>query len=127
MPNLDNQSQNEPEPKANGYEAEIQPRRTHREYKPEDFSQAAINDGQRRINYELTAAAQKLSEALRLLTAVLAGSICNEAELAKINKVIAQAAAISSEVASIKPPGCKGEEEEEEEESQDPVPSPRPQ
>lgn len=126
MPSLDNQS-NDSEPKANGYEVEIEPRRTLREYKPEDFSQAAINDGQRRINYELTAAAQKLSEALRMLTAVLAGSICNEAELAKINKVIAQATAISSEVASIKPPGCKEGGEEEEEENQDLVQSPRPQ
>lgn len=109
MPSLDNQSKNDPEPKANGYEIEIQETTTtQRKFKPEDFSQLAINRGQRHINYELTEAAKKLSEALRLLTEVLAKTSCvSEGDLAKVNKVISEAASISRTVAGIDPPGCE--------------------
>ena len=109
MPSLDNQSKNDPEPKVNGYEIEIQETTTtQRKFKPEDFSQLAINRGQRQINYELTDAAQKLSEALRLLTEVLVKASCvKDGDLVKVNKVIAEAAAISRTVAGIDPPGCE--------------------
>ena len=125
MPNRDTKSKNDSGPTPRDQNTEIRSSYTHQEYQPEDFSQSAINRGQRRINYELTSACQKLSAALGLLIEVVGkSSTGSEGELAEVKKLVAEATVISNDVASIKPPGCDPGAAKEEE---DPGPSPSPQ
>ena len=76
-------------------------------YKPEDFSQSAINRGQRLINGELVLVDQKIAKAIEELKNVLASA----SGLAGVNFDAVQAAIDevkkdSEEVAGIIPPGC---------------------
>lgn len=81
---------------------------THQKYDPEDFSQSAINEGQRIINYQLTEIGKKLSHALLLLTeALVKNPSLNKDEMLKIIKEIKEASEISKIVADIYPPGCE--------------------
>jgi hypothetical protein len=114
MPNSDNQPHDDSAKKANGHDY-VQPtapqltiqQQLQQLFSLEDFSQRAINNGQQKINYEFTVAGKKLSEALRLLTAVLvAKGCCTEQDLTDVNDAIAEASRISNTVADIFPPGC---------------------
>ena len=76
-------------------------------YAPEDFSQSAINRGQRLINGELVLVDQKIAKAIEELKNVLASA----SGLAGVNFDAVQAAIDevkkdSEEVAGIIPPGC---------------------
>ena len=80
---------------------------THQKYAPDDFSQSAINRGQRVINYQLTEVAKKLSHLVSLLTEALAKTpILDQDEVVKMRKEIKEATEISKTVADIYPPGC---------------------
>lgn len=78
-------------------------------YNPEDFSQRAINRGQRRINYELNQVDKKLADALKALRDAVArlpgGPL---PEIATATQAISEAEEISATVADIIPPGCAG-------------------
>ena len=77
------------------------------EYAPNDFSQAAINSGQRKINYALTLVDEKLTNALVALKEVIEKlPQGNKLDLGKVNAAIKEAIAIREQVAGIKPPGC---------------------
>ncbi len=92
----------------NGQESDADEGYTHQKYDPEDFSQSAINEGQRIINYQLTEVAKKLSHVLARLSELLAKTPgINQGELVNIKKVIAEAIEISNTVADIYPPGCQ--------------------
>jgi hypothetical protein len=106
MLSVKDQSPNNYAQKGNGGEVETQ---EARDYEPGDFSQPAINEGQRRINYELVEADKKLIEALKKVRDVLATLPgCRESDLAAITKAISEADEISDSVADIIPPGCLG-------------------
>jgi hypothetical protein len=80
---------------------------TRVEYAPEDFSQAAINRGQRKINYALTVVDQKLVKALGLLrNAIAATPAGRDIDFDAVDEAIADALGTSRRVAEIKPPGC---------------------
>lgn len=84
-----------------------EPGTTQMEYDPEDFSQAAINRGQRKINYALTVVDDKLIKALEALRdAVAALPAAHNINLVKVNQAISEFYQISQQVAGIKPPGC---------------------
>ena len=124
MSNPNNTHQNNSASRTDGPETETRSGYTHPEYGPLDFSQSAINRGQRRINYELTEACQKLSEALGLLFEVACKSpTASQQELAKIKELVIEATAISNDVASIKPPGCDPGYVAEGEKDPDPPPT----
>jgi len=53
------------------------------EYNPNDFSQAAINSGQRKINYALTVVDEKLAKALQALCDALAEVVGLTSDAAK--------------------------------------------
>ena len=77
------------------------------EYAPNDFSQAAINSGQRKINYALTVVDEKIAKALEALRdAIAALPAAHKGDLAEANKAIKEVYEISRQVAGIKPPGC---------------------
>jgi hypothetical protein len=80
---------------------------TQQQYKPDDFSQQAINRGQRRINYELAAGGLKLAKAIEeLKKAIQSSSGGNNIDFTEVDKVIAAVYEIANGVADIKPPGC---------------------
>lgn len=80
---------------------------TETEYAPEDFSQAAINRGQRQINYALTVVDQQLVNALKALkNAIAASPAGREIEFAAVDRAINEVIEVSERVADIKPPGC---------------------
>ena len=82
-----------------------QPLCTH---EPDDFSQPAINRGQRIINYKFTEVEQKLVEALNsLIDAVeqLPGVLADKITAA--SNATAEAEKLRSKVAEIRPPGCE--------------------
>src|SRR5215213_1282743 len=84
-----------------------QPGTTQMEYAPEDFSQSAINRGQRRINYSLTMVDEKLAKALEALRdAIAALPAAHNIDLEEVNEAINDALETSRKVAGIKPPGC---------------------
>lgn len=77
------------------------------DYNPQDFSQVAINNGQRQINYALTVVDLKLIkliEALRDLIASLPPA--HNIDLVDLNEAITDVYRTSRRVADIKPPGC---------------------
>jgi len=77
------------------------------DYTPQDFSQSAINNGQRKINFALTVVDVKLVEAIKALRdAVAALPAAHNINLEALNKAIADVYQTSEKVASIKPPGC---------------------
>jgi hypothetical protein len=84
-----------------------QPGTTQMEYAPEDFSQSAINSGQRKINYALTLVDEKLAKALEALRdAIAALPTAHNIDLQEVNEAINEVYDISQKVAGIKPPGC---------------------
>ena len=77
------------------------------EYTPQDFSQSAINNGQRQINYALTVVDIKLIKLIETLRDVIAGlPIAHKLDLAGLNEAIHDVYRTSRRVADIKPPGC---------------------
>ena len=77
------------------------------EYAPNDFSQSAINSGQRKINYALTVVDEKLAKALEALRdALVALPTTHNIDLVKVNAAIKDAVDTSKLVAGVKPPGC---------------------
>lgn len=84
-----------------------QPGTTQMEYAPQDFSQSAINSGQRKINYALTLVDEKLAKALEALKDALASlPAAHNIDLTEVNEAINDAVETSRRVAGIKPPGC---------------------
>ena len=68
-------------------------------YKPEDFSQQAINRGQRRINGDLTELGKTLAKTLQALKdAIKKSSIGSEIDCCAIQNDITKAIAISEKV-----------------------------
>jgi hypothetical protein len=77
------------------------------EYNPNDFSQAAINSGQRKINYALTVVNEKLAKALEALcNALVALPPTHNIDLKDVNEALKEFHYLSQMVAGIKPPGC---------------------
>jgi hypothetical protein len=77
------------------------------EYDPENYTQAEINSGQRKINYALTLVDEKLAKAIEALRdAIAALPTAQHIDLGDLNKAIKDAVDTSREVAGIKPPGC---------------------
>ncbi|HEU4508589.1 MAG TPA: hypothetical protein VFR78_10150 [Pyrinomonadaceae bacterium] len=92
---------------AENYASEPHNQQACREYDPQDFSQQAINRGQRQINFALTVVDEKLARALEVLRDTLAKT----PGLARINfdvvdEAISDVYNTSRKVADIKPPGC---------------------
>ena len=80
---------------------------TQREYDPQDFSQHAINRGQRQINFALTVVDEKLARALEALRDAIArtpGLV--RIDLDVVDEAISDVYNTSRKVADIKPPGC---------------------
>ena len=78
------------------------------EYAPEDFSQSAINRGQRKINYALTMVNERLVKALEALRdTIQALPVAHNIDLTEINEAISEADELNQKVAGIKPPGCE--------------------
>jgi len=80
---------------------------TPEEYIAEDYTQPAINRGQRKINYGLSMVDEKLIKALEELMVAIA----NTPGLTRMNldltkAAIQEAAHVSEHVADIRPPGC---------------------
>ena len=77
------------------------------EYDPNDFSQSAINSGQRKINYALTVVDEKLAKAIEALcNAIAALPPTHNIDLKNVNEAIKEFRYLSAMVAGIKPPGC---------------------
>ena len=84
-----------------------QPGTTQMEYAPEDFSQSAINRGQRKINYALTMVDEKLAKAMEALRDAIAASPAGrDIDFEAFDEAINEVYQTSRRVASIKPPGC---------------------
>ena len=80
------------------------------EYAPQDFSQSAINSGQRKINYALTVVDEKLAKALEALKDALASlPAAHNIDFTEVNEAINDAVETSRLVAGIRPPGCDPE------------------
>jgi len=76
-------------------------------YPPEDFSQSAINRGQRLINGELVQVDQKIAKAIEELKNVLAGAkSLTGVNFESVQAAIDEVKKDSKEVAGIIPPGC---------------------
>lgn len=83
------------------------PQQTQREYDPEDFSQQAINRGQRQINFALTTVDEKLAKALEALRDAIAGTPgLARVDFDVVDAAISDVYKTSHRVADIKPPGC---------------------
>jgi len=81
---------------------------TQKEYAPDDFSQTAINRGQRQINYALTVVDQKLALAVKLLRDAIAASPGgHDIDFDAVDEAIKDVYRRSRLVADIKPPGCE--------------------
>jgi hypothetical protein len=77
------------------------------DYTPEDFSQSAINNGQRKINYALTVVDKKLATAIEALRDVIVAlPVAHNVNLGALNQAIIDVYQTSEKVASVKPPGC---------------------
>jgi hypothetical protein len=87
-----------------------QPGTTQMEYNPDNYTQADINKGQRKINYALTLVDEKLAKAIESLRdAIKALPAAHNIDLTEVNKAINDALYTSRQVAGIKPPGCDPE------------------
>ena len=83
------------------------PGTTQMEYNPNDFSQSAINAGQRKINYALTLVDEKLAKAIEALcNAISALPPTHNIDLKNVNDALKEFHYLSKMVAGIKPPGC---------------------
>jgi len=77
------------------------------EYAPEDFSQSAINRGQRKINYALTMVDQRIAKTLKLMRDAIAASPAGQdIDFDAVDDAIKELYHLSRQVADIKPPGC---------------------
>ena len=77
------------------------------EYVPENYTQAEINEGQRKINGSLCEVDQKLVKALKALRDVIAGTPgLSRIDLQAVDEAISAAYDESDKVADIIPPGC---------------------
>lgn len=77
------------------------------DYTLEDFSQSAINNGQRKINYALTVVDKKIATAIEALRDVVAAlPVAHNTNFDALNQAIIDVYRTSEKVASIKPPGC---------------------
>jgi len=77
------------------------------EYNPNDFSQSAINSGQRKINYALTVVDGKLAKALEALCkAIEALPPTHNIDLKNVNAALKEFHDLSALVTGVKPPGC---------------------
>ena len=82
-----------------------QPNCTH---DPDDFSQQAINRGQRIINYRITEVEKKLVEALNsLIDAVENIPGCVKEKIEEANNATTAAEERRKKVAEVRPPGCE--------------------
>jgi len=80
---------------------------TQVEYAPEDFSQLAINRGQRKINYALTVVDEKVVKAIQALRNAIASSPAGkDIDFDAVDEAINDVYEVSGRVADIKPPGC---------------------
>jgi hypothetical protein len=77
---------------------------TSSKYGPDDFSQQAINRGQRRINFELVVVTHKLADALDKLIERLSPG--DKEKYKDVGDLVATARKIANAVADIRPPGC---------------------
>ena len=99
-----NQSQNTYKAPSNGQAVDPPAVCTH---KPEDFSQPAINRGQRRINYELVVVDQKLAKALEALKCIIAGTPgFHNVDFDAFEGALSEVYETSKKVAGHVPPGC---------------------
>ena len=73
-------------------------------YGPDDFSQQAINRGQRRINFELVVVTLKLADALDKLIERLSPG--DKERYKDVGDLVSTARKVANEVADIRPPGC---------------------
>lgn len=102
-----NQSSGDQTTRSNSsYEGDTQTSGTRDEYDPEDFSQLAINRGQRRINYELVVVTLRLADAFEKLVEKLSAG--DKAKFKEVGNLIEGARQTAKAVADIKPPGCLG-------------------
>lgn len=84
-----------------------QQQETQREYDPQDFSQLAINRGQRQINFALTTVDEKIAKALEALRDAIAQTPgMARIDFDVVDEAISDVHNTSSRVADIKPPGC---------------------
>jgi len=75
---------------------------------PDDFSQLAINRGQRVINYKFTEVEEKLVAALNsLIDAVEQIPGCVKEKIDEASNATSEAEKLRSKVAEIRPPGCE--------------------
>ena len=80
---------------------------TQVEYAPEDFSQLAINRGQRKINYAHTVVDEKIAKAIQALRNAIASSPAGQGiDFDAVDEAINEVHEVSGRVADIKPPGC---------------------
>src|SRR5215210_5509693 len=85
-----------------------QPGTTQMEYAPEDFSQSAINRGQRGINYKLTVVNERLAKTIEALRdAIAAVPAAHKIDLTEVNEALNEVYDLNQQVAGIKPPGCE--------------------
>ena len=80
-------------------------------HKLDDFSQRAINHGQRKINYELTVVDKKLAGVLEMLVKTLKEKLAAvpgfaQDDLDAVEGAITEFYEASKKVAGIIPPGC---------------------
>jgi len=98
----------QPSPPSSGYNSpgSVQDG-TQPPYKPEDFSQQAINHGQRRINYRLATGGLELVKAIEAFQkAIVNSSGGKKIDFTEVDTAIAAVYKMANSVADIKPPGC---------------------
>ena len=89
------------------YHSDIPPDILEKKYPLENWSQKAINEGQRKINGELTALVTTLAKLLEALKdAIEKTPVGSKIDLGAIKTDITKAIARSEKVAGYYPPGC---------------------
>jgi hypothetical protein len=87
-------------------EAEANEEYPETEYKPEDFSQLAINRGQRTINGKLNDADKALASAIQALRDALEKTGVAPGKLSEVDKALSEAKTITGVIPGVIPPGC---------------------
>lgn len=104
-------SPNSPVSRSNGLSEDTQTQHTYPQgpYVLEDFSQSAINRGQQRINYYIVATNEKIVEALKQFSIVVA-KLANggQIDLRALDKAIQEVSEATNKIAGPFPPGCLG-------------------
>ncbi len=79
------------------------------------YTQPEINEGQKRINYELNEVDKKIIEALRALIGIIKDERTTppskgsrQMDFSTVDAALSVASTKSDEVADIDPPGCQG-------------------